>query len=749
MYRKVLIVFGAILGLVISIIGIAYAAPQVTRMRSIEPELDVTYLFGTSTLRWLGIISQYASSTEVFTRTLGIATGTPGTALGVTGTGVFSEAVYARNFVATSTSQASVFPLANIGVLTIDDLAEGDLHVAGDVYVNGGDFNLGTGSATTTISGNGTGIGIATSAPGSMLAVKGPGLFNSTTTIEGGGLIVDGGIFSTSTLGFYTASAAAPRLQIKANGNVGIGRTDPTNLLDIASTYTLTDYKLGVRDTAAQAAGVGGGITLYGLATDAGGYGRMGGIKGVKENSTSANYLAALTFLTPTGSGNDALTERMRIASDGSVGIGTAVPSNKLHVLGTDGTASEIRVESTDTDSDAFFVSDNDANVWTFGIDGDTSDAFILSNAFGLGTPKLTVLTGGNVGIGTTSPAALLHLHSTSGSVVRLERNDTILATDEVLGALEFYSNDLSTFNTDVRAKVQSIGENASGDNVGLSFFTSQHVGAPLVLSEVVRISGAGNVGIGSTSPSYKLSLEGGNFFHKASTSPSVVGSVVDATNINSPRAGIKCQGSYCYVTDGASNESLTVVNVSSSTAPQVTGTVSTGVASDPLGLDVQGNYAYVTAISTDSLVIIDISNPTTPKVISTLASATQLDGANRISVMGRYAYITAQSDDMFTIVDISDPVNPRVVSTLTSASLLDLAWGVAVQGRYAYVTGTYSGSLSVIDISRPDAPVIVGSLTDATNLNNAKDVVVAGRYAYTVASTTSTFTIIDVSNPP
>ena len=98
MYRKVLIVFGAILGLVISIIGIAYAAPQVTRMRSIEPELDVTYLFGTSTLRWLGIISQYASSTEVFTRTLGIATGTPGTALGVTGTGVFSEAVYARNF---------------------------------------------------------------------------------------------------------------------------------------------------------------------------------------------------------------------------------------------------------------------------------------------------------------------------------------------------------------------------------------------------------------------------------------------------------------------------------------------------------------------------------------------------------------------------------------------------------------------------------------------------------------------------
>jgi hypothetical protein len=57
--------------------------------------------------------------------------------------------------------------------------------------------------------------------------------------------------------------------------------------------------------------------------------------------------------------------------------------------------------------------------VWTWGIDGGLSDAWILSNAFGLGTPKMTVTTGGNVGIGTTSPdaAAILDVQSTTKGI--------------------------------------------------------------------------------------------------------------------------------------------------------------------------------------------------------------------------------------------------------------------------------------------------------------------------------------------
>src|SRR3989338_2024351 len=40
-------------------------------------------------------------------------------------------------------------------------------------------------------------VGIGTTSPGARFAVKGPGLFNSTTTIEGGGLNIDGGIMAS------------------------------------------------------------------------------------------------------------------------------------------------------------------------------------------------------------------------------------------------------------------------------------------------------------------------------------------------------------------------------------------------------------------------------------------------------------------------------------------------------------------------------------------------------------------------
>ncbi|MDB2674171.1 hypothetical protein N9Y81_04385 [Akkermansiaceae bacterium] len=120
-------------------------------------------------------------------------------------------------------------------------------------------------------------------------------------------------------------------------------------------------------------------------------------------------------------------TNRMEIASNGdisfyedtgttakffwdssaeSLGIGTSsISTSKLHVQGTTGTASAVRVESTAADSDAYYIADNDASVWTWGIDGGNSDAWTLSNAFGLGAPKLTVKTSGNVGIGTDAPA--------------------------------------------------------------------------------------------------------------------------------------------------------------------------------------------------------------------------------------------------------------------------------------------------------------------------------------------------------
>lgn len=96
-------------------------------------------------------------------------------------------------------------------------------------------------------------------------------------------------------------------------------------------------------------------------------------------------------------------TYKMIITDGGNVGIGTTSPSTKLHVQGT----SDTRITLSDTGG---------ASIQLY---QQSSDSYILStNATRIytgGGERITITSGGNVGIGTTSPAAKLHIDSTSG----------------------------------------------------------------------------------------------------------------------------------------------------------------------------------------------------------------------------------------------------------------------------------------------------------------------------------------------
>lgn len=86
-----------------------------------------------------------------------------------------------------------------------------------------------------------------------------------------------------------------------------------------------------IRDTSPLAAGIGGGITLGGTYKADGSTTYWAGIGTVKDNATDGNYAGSLVFHTR-ASGPP--TERMRIASSGKVGIGTANPTEQLEVAG-------------------------------------------------------------------------------------------------------------------------------------------------------------------------------------------------------------------------------------------------------------------------------------------------------------------------------------------------------------------------------------------------------------------------------
>ena len=108
--------------------------------------------------------------------------------------------------------------------------------------------------------------------------------------------------------------------------------------------------------------------------------------------------------------GGGSYTERMRIHTNGYVGIGTTTPAAELSVSGT-GTV--LRLESSGAYVDMFMQ--NSSNTGFVNLDGSKMNFYVGGGS--ASHLKMSILTGGNVGIGTTAPANKLHVYKgSSGS---------------------------------------------------------------------------------------------------------------------------------------------------------------------------------------------------------------------------------------------------------------------------------------------------------------------------------------------
>jgi len=144
-------------------------------------------------------------------------------------------------------------------------------------------------------------------------------------------------VFSSSYVNVYPNKPTERMRILSETGNVGIGDAAPGSKVHIKDDAPVTSgalrYSLGITDNATVAIGRGGGIDFLARYSDTGPtYSGYAGIQGYRENATNNNSAGALILLSRPAGGD--LTERIRIASDGNVGIGTATSAYKLRVEG-------------------------------------------------------------------------------------------------------------------------------------------------------------------------------------------------------------------------------------------------------------------------------------------------------------------------------------------------------------------------------------------------------------------------------
>jgi hypothetical protein len=114
--------------------------------------------------------------------------------------------------------------------------------------------------------------------------------------------------------------------------------------------------------------------------------------------------------------------DRSTLYTDNSVGIGTNSPDRPLHVKHS--TSGALKLETTSDNFDAyvhFKTVDNEAYI---GVD-DSVNILKINNGSGLGSiTHLVVDQSGNVGIGTPSPEAALHVKNSGTWSLHVERED-------------------------------------------------------------------------------------------------------------------------------------------------------------------------------------------------------------------------------------------------------------------------------------------------------------------------------------
>lgn len=435
------------------------------------------------------------------------------------------------------------------GAFSSGSISTGDLTYTGTLTGSSGIMNIGSGQLYKNASGY---VGIGTTSPfspagygaltingstGSILSAYSAGAetarLQSTTTSTSFGTI--------TALPLQILTNATERMRIDPTGNVGIGVTSMASTLHVSASASLPGTPI-IGDSAAatytsvasrnsNASGIPGislNSNLAWTTSKSTGQIRFDGLTTLSTYTVYSSIYSISGTNTTTGAPTDMLfttsdgtataVERMRINSVGNLGLGIATitpyastaTNRTLQLNNTSNANTEIRLTNVITGTGASIggliqQAGNDMYVWN------------ASNSFmSLGTnaaERMRIDSAGNVGVGTSSPSAKLHVN---GNIVQ---NAAIAAwnapiTVNQINVASIWNNGPSTvfghntvFGTGYAATrisagyASTIGMSLDGlGSIDFSVAGTDIAGSTPSFINAMRITSAGNVAIGATS---------------------------------------------------------------------------------------------------------------------------------------------------------------------------------------------------------------------------------------------------------
>ncbi|MFZ3012059.1 MAG: hypothetical protein WA060_03665, partial [Minisyncoccia bacterium] len=415
--------------------------------------------------------------------------------------------------------------------------------------------------------------------------------------------------FMNTTRRFSIIEQGAERFTVQSGGNVGIGTTAPTQLLEVygtsgSTTLTLRDYKGSAGATANMLFGLSDGVFVSSSAAK------------IQARPVTGST-SALAFSTYHGG----LTEDMTINA-GNVGIGTTAPIGLLNIssstipnpifnitapASTNGQGGMVNFSHIGTESSP--RSQIKSLLENISTNYQTSLTFSTTKSTNVLTEAMRIDSTGNVGIGTTAPITKLQVNSTTIGQGIVSVSSPASAFDQVVSKYQFY-NSFSPW--DIGWGTQTLAEvttqtGSTSHAVGNLSFSVKKATTDASVTEIMRITNSGNVGIGTTNPGALLDVYGSDngvirisglgasnrdtvsqldFYNHYALSVVTTGQIKSMRGLNDHKAG-----QLGFFTSAASTGTLTermTINEA--------GNVGIGTVTPEAKLDMYGGYLYISA---------------------------------------------------------------------------------------------------------------------------------------------------------